>query len=204
MKEADEPSKERLEAAAPGHRERPSEALDKRKAEWQNEKDAIVIGAEPEGRPRSGAQLEEERATREGDLATASELRFGRIPELQAHAARSRTADARRHARQMGAILKEEVSERRDRRGGVYRGRASRITKMMQGEMAKLVDLEDQARTSAWSVRTRPCRRWRVRSGAAVQGSSDPEQAHRQLLVPRADGRGQDRACKGACRVPVR
>ena len=81
MKESDEPSKERLEqlrkdiAAA-------QESLDKRKAEWKNEKDSIVsvqnLKADIEA-----AQLEEERATREGDLARASELRFGRIPELQ-------------------------------------------------------------------------------------------------------------------------
>ena len=69
MKETDMASQERLEklrhdiAAA-------QESLDSQKAEWQNEKDAIEdvqnLKAELEG-----AQLEEERATREGDLVNA-------------------------------------------------------------------------------------------------------------------------------------
>lgn len=55
------------------------------------------------------AQLEEERATREGDLARASELRFGRIPELQEQL---KAATAALEARQAdGTILKEEVTE---------------------------------------------------------------------------------------------
>ena len=81
MKETDEASKERLEvlrrdiAAA-------QEDLDKRKAEWQNEKDAIVNVQELKSE-LEGAQLEEERATREGDLVKASEIRYARIPDLQ-------------------------------------------------------------------------------------------------------------------------
>ena len=74
MKESDVASKERLEAlrrviAAA------QESLDKQKAEWQNEKDAIenVQNLKSE---LEGAQLEEERATREGDLVKASELRY--------------------------------------------------------------------------------------------------------------------------------
>ena len=81
MKENDEASQERLETL---RREiaTAQEDLDRRKAEWQNEKDAIEdvqnLKAELEG-----AQLEEERATREGDLSKASEIRYARIPELQ-------------------------------------------------------------------------------------------------------------------------
>ncbi|WP_251198254.1 ATP-dependent chaperone ClpB [Anaerotardibacter muris] len=139
MKESDEPSKERLEqlrkdiAAA-------KEALDSRKAEWKNEKDAIVsvqnLKAEIEA-----AQLEEERATREGDLGRASELRFGRIPELQAQLAQATEALEARQAD--GSILKEEVTE--DEIAEVVSSWTGiPITKMMQGEMEKLIDLEER------------------------------------------------------------
>lgn len=139
MKESDEPSKERLEqlrkdiAAA-------QESLDKRKAEWKNEKDSIVsvqnLKAEIEA-----AQLEEEWATREGDLARASELRFGRIPELQEQLKAATVALESRQAD--GTILKEEVTE--DEIAEVVSSWTGiPITKMMQGEMEKLIDLEDR------------------------------------------------------------
>ena len=139
MKETDEASKERLEtlrrdiAAA-------QEDLDKRKAEWQNEKDAIVNVQELKSE-LEGAQLEEERATREGDLVKASEIRYARIPDLQRrlHAAE----EALNVKQQDGAILKEEVSED-EIAEVVSTWTGIPVQKMMQGEMAKLVDLEDK------------------------------------------------------------
>ena len=138
MKESDMASQERLEklrhdiAAA-------REALDAQKAEWQNEKDAIVnvqnLKAELEG-----AQLDEERATREGNLQLASEIRYSRIPQLQQqlHAAEEMV----KAKQQDGAILKEEVSEE-EIASVVSAWTGIPVTKMMQGEMEKLVDLEE-------------------------------------------------------------
>ena len=139
MKEEDQPSKERLEALRQ-EIATAREALDKRKAEWQNEKDAIVnvqnLKADLEG-----AQLEEERATREGDLSKASELRYARIPELQRML---HEAEEMLNVRQqMGAILKEEVSSE-EIAEVVSTWTGIPVSKMMQGEMAKLVDLEDK------------------------------------------------------------
>ena len=139
MKESDEASQERLEAL---RRDIAAarEALDKQKAEWQNEKDAIenVQNLKSE---LEGAQLEEERATREGDLVKASEIRYARIPELQQrlHAAE----EALNVKQQDGAILKEEVSED-EIAEVVSTWTGIPVQKMMQGEMAKLVDLEDK------------------------------------------------------------
>ncbi len=107
MKETDMASKERLEklrhdiAAA-------QESLDAQKAEWQNEKDAIV-GVQNLKAELESAQLDEERATREGNLQLASEIRYSRIPQLQQqlHVAE----EAVKMKQQDGAILKEEVSE---------------------------------------------------------------------------------------------
>ena len=139
MKESDEASQERLEALRRDIAAA-QEALDKQKAEWQNEKDAIenVQNLKSE---LEGAQLEEERATREGDLVKASEIRYARIPELQQrlHAAE----EALNVKQQDGAILKEEVSED-EIAEVVSTWTGIPVQKMMQGEMAKLVDLEDK------------------------------------------------------------
>ena len=139
MKETDAASKERLEAL---RREIASaqESLDARKAEWQNEKDVIesVQGLKAE---LESMQMEEERATREGDLSHASELRYSKIPELKA---RLEQAEAALNAKQQdGAILKEEVGEE-EIAEVVSSWTGIPVQKMMRGEMEKLADLEEQ------------------------------------------------------------
>ena len=137
MKETDAASAERLEnlrrdiAAA-------REALDAQKAEWQNEKDAIVdvqnLKAELDV-----AQLDEERAAREGDLSRASELRYSTIPGLRQQLEEAeRTLNERKAA---GAILKEEVGEE-EIAEVVSAWTGIPVQKMMTGEMEKLIDLE--------------------------------------------------------------
>ena len=139
MKETDAASKERLEAL---RREIASaqESLDARKAEWQNEKDVIesVQGLKAE---LESMQMEEERATREGDLSHASELRYSKIPELKA---RLEQAEAALNAKQQdGAILKEEVGEE-EIAEVVSSWTGIPVQKMMRGEMEKLADVEEQ------------------------------------------------------------
>ena len=139
MKETDAASKERLEAL---RREIASaqESLDARKAEWQNEKDVIesVQGLKAE---LESMQMEEERATREGDLSRASELRYSKIPELKA---RLEQVEAALNAKQQdGAILKEEVGEE-EIAEVVSSWTGIPVQKMMRGEMEKLADLEEQ------------------------------------------------------------
>ncbi len=139
MKETDAASKERLEAL---RREIASaqESLDARKAEWQNEKDVIesVQGLKAE---LESMQMEEERATREGDLSHASELRYSKIPQLKA---RLEQAEAALNAKQQdGAILKEEVGEE-EIAEVVSSWTGIPVQKMMRGEMEKLADLEEQ------------------------------------------------------------
>ncbi len=129
MKEEDEASKERLEnlrkeiAAA-------RDELDQRKAEWHNEKDVI-----------ENVQMEEERATREGDLSRASELRYARIPELKKQLAEAE--DVLNARQEDGAILREEVTDE-EIAEVVSAWTGIPVAKMMQGEMAKLADLEDR------------------------------------------------------------
>ena len=139
MKESDEVSKERLEALRRDIAAA-KEELDARKAEWKNEKDVIqnvqALKADIEA-----AQTEEERATREGDLSLASEIRYARIPELK-----KQLEEAERVLNEKqddGAILKEEVSED-EIAEVVSTWTGIPVSKMMQGEMEKLVDLEDK------------------------------------------------------------
>ena len=139
MKEGDAASKERL-AALQQEIASAQEDLDKRKAEWKNEKDVIVRVQELKSELEA-AQSEEERATREGDLSRASELRYARIPELKNQLA---DAETELNAKQQdGAILKEEVSEE-EIAEVVSTWTGIPVSKMMQGEMAKLADLEDR------------------------------------------------------------
>ena len=139
MKETDEVSRERLEHLRKEIADA-QDALSKRKAEWQNEKDVIedvqTLKADLEA-----AQTEEERATREGDLVKASEIRYGRIPELQRKL--EQAEQALNDKQEDGAILKEEVSQE-EIAEVVSTWTGIPVSKMMQGEMEKLVDLEDK------------------------------------------------------------
>ena len=77
MKEEDDASRERLESLRKEIAVA-REKLDAAKASWQNEKDAIDLVQSLKGQI-DDARSEEERATREGDLRRASELRYGTI-----------------------------------------------------------------------------------------------------------------------------
>ncbi len=137
MKEDDAASKERLETL---RKEIAStrEKLDGMKAKWKNEKSAIDQVQDLK-RQIDDAKTEEERATRAGDLARASELRFSTIPALQK---RYDDAEAALNAKQAeGGVLKEEVtSEEIAEVVSAWTGVP--VSKMMQGEVEKLQNLE--------------------------------------------------------------
>ncbi|MBP5314067.1 MAG: AAA family ATPase, partial [Eggerthellaceae bacterium] len=139
MKEEDAVSAERLENLRKEIAETRVE-LDKRKAEWKNEKD-VILNVQDLKAQLDAASVEEDRATREGDLNRASEIRFGKIPDLQN---KLKAAEEELNKKQEeGAILKEEVSEG-EIADVVSAWTGIPVHKMMQGEMAKLVNLEDK------------------------------------------------------------
>jgi ATP-dependent Clp protease ATP-binding subunit ClpB len=85
------------------------------------------------------AKADEERAERAGDLQRAAEIRYGRIPELQR---RIDEADARLKELQAGSpMLKEEVDDQ-DIAEVVSSWTGIPLSRLMEGEMAKLVNLE--------------------------------------------------------------
>ena len=139
MKETDAASKERL-ANLQRDIAKAQEELDAQSAEWRNEKD-IIESVQNLKAEIDDAQLEEERATREGNLSRASELRFARIPELQARLAQAEQTLNEKQAN--GAILHEEVTEA-EIAEVVSSWTGIPVQKMMQGELAKLADLEEK------------------------------------------------------------
>ena len=199
MKESDAASAERLEKLRRDIANA-REALDHQKALWQNEKD-VISGVQSIKADLEAAQLDEERATREGDLVLASEIRYARIPELQRKLAE---AEENLKAKQQGggAILKEEVSEE-EIANVVSAWTGIPVSKMMQGEMEKLVDLEEVlhkrviGQDEAVSAVAGAIRRSRA-------GLSDPDRPLGSFMFLGPTGRRQDRARQGARRVPVR
>ena len=137
-KETDEASKERLsrleeELANLGER---SNALN---AQWQLEKQtADVIAAIQQ--ELEDAKADAERCTREGDLAKAAEIQYGRIPELR----RRLDEEVERQSSQQGAqkMLKQEVDEQ-DVALVVSKWTGVPVSRMLEGEVAKLVTMEE-------------------------------------------------------------
>ena len=137
MKEEDAASKERLETLRK-EIATTREKLDGMKAKWQNEKGAIDQVQDLKRRI-DDAKTEEERATRAGDLAHASELRYSTIPDLQRRYDEAEAALAAKQ--QEGGLLKEEVtSEEIAEVVSAWTGVP--VSKMMQGEVEKLQNLE--------------------------------------------------------------
>ena len=138
MKEDDELSKQRLEELR-GQIAEQQQELDKLRAEWSNQKDAINRVREIKAEIDQ-AQNDEDRCTREGDLVAASEIRFGRIPQLKAEL--EEATAVLEAAQDDDSILKEEVTAE-DIADVVSSWTGVPVSKMMEGEMAKLVNLED-------------------------------------------------------------
>ena len=137
-KETDEPSKLRL-AALDAELAELSEERDAMVAHWQNEKDAIgEIRALKE--QLEAARTEAERAERDGDLERAAELRYGTMRDLETEVeAKTVRLDELQSELQM---LKEEVDEE-DIAEIVSKWTGVPVSRLMEGEMAKLVRMED-------------------------------------------------------------
>ena len=139
MKETDAASAERLEALRQDIAE-VQEKLNVAKAGWLNQKNAIDRVQELKAQ-LDEARGEEARATRDGDLARASELRFSVIPGLEAQVREGEEQLAEQKKAENS--LKEEVTS--DEIAEVVSSWTGvPVAKMMQGELEKLQGLEDQ------------------------------------------------------------
>jgi len=140
-RETDEKSKERLadiEKRIADLKEK-SSAM---KAKWQSEKEEIEKMRQAKEQLEE-AKLELERARQAGDLNRAAELQYGRIPELEKtlQAEQQRLAELQKE----GVYLKEEVDEE-DVAEVVARWTGIPVSKMLQGEMQKLLSMEENLR----------------------------------------------------------
>ena len=138
-KETDKASKERL-AALERQLAELSEQRTSLRSRWDQEKEAI-------GRIRSlKAKLEEvraeaDRAERAADFGKAAELRYGKAVEIEKQIVE---ANAKLAQLQGGhALLKEEVTEE-DIAEIVSRWTRIPVSKLMEGEVAKLIEMEQR------------------------------------------------------------
>ena len=115
---------------------------DELRAQWLSEKEIITkIRSYKEQLEKT--KIESEKAEREGDLTKASELRYGKIIELQKalEAENIRLAEAQ-HKRKM---LKEEVDDE-DVAEVVSKWTGVPVSRMLEGEIQKLLQMDDRLR----------------------------------------------------------
>ncbi|OWK28938.1 ATP-dependent chaperone ClpB [Sphingomonas mucosissima] len=132
-RETDEASQDRLEKIEDelANLEQQSAELTQR---WQSEKDKLAGEAKLKEQ-LDAARLELEQAQRQGDLAKAGELSYGRIPALEKQLAEAEGAAA-------NAMLREEVTSE-DIAGVVARWTGIPVERMMEGERDKLLKMEE-------------------------------------------------------------
>ena len=112
------------------------------KAKWQSEKAIIehIRGAKAE---LEQLKLQLDQARNGGDLGRASEIQYGQIPELQQ---KLEAEQAKLGTLQLdGVTLKEEVDEE-DVAEVVAKWTGVPVTKMLEGEMHKLLGMEERLR----------------------------------------------------------
>jgi ATP-dependent Clp protease ATP-binding subunit ClpB len=139
QREEDERSKARLndiEQRIADLRERSSGM----KAKWQSEKEEIERMREAKNELEQ-LRLQLDQARNAGDLQRAAELQYGRIPELERkfNEEREKLAELQRD----GVFLKEEVDEE-DVAEVVAKWTGVPVSKMLEGEMQKLVTMEER------------------------------------------------------------
>jgi ATP-dependent Clp protease ATP-binding subunit ClpB len=107
---------------------------------WQQEKEAIQ-GSRELKEQLEQVRLEMQRAQQAGDYAKASELQYGRLPEIERKIkeGESRLADLQKDQR----MLKEEVDEE-DIAEVVSRWTHIPVSRLMEGEIQKLLKMEER------------------------------------------------------------
>ncbi len=114
------------------------EEFNAKKAQWDNEKDAIgKVRKLREDLEAANAELE--KAQREYDLEKAAQLQYGRIPELKKALAAEEQIAARGREQ---SLLRDKVTEEEIARI-IERWTGIPVSRLMEGEREKLLHLED-------------------------------------------------------------
>ena len=136
-KETDELSKQRL-AALEKEMAELRDSFNSKKAQWENEKNAVTkvqsLRADVES-----TKTEIEKATRTGDYAKAGELQYGKLPQLQRELeAEEKIAEEKKES----SLLRDRVTDEEIARI-VARWTGIPVAKLVEGEREKLLRLPD-------------------------------------------------------------
>ena len=112
------------------------------KAQWMGEKEVIQKIREIKEQIDQ-TRIESERAERDGDLAKAAELKYGKLLELQRALEAENTRLKDTHGKRR--MLKEEVDDE-DIAEVVSKWSGIPVTRMLEGEVQKLIHMEDRLR----------------------------------------------------------
>ena len=197
-KESDTASKDRLKKIEKEIADLKSDS-DALKAQWQAEKEGVQ-------RLRTlREQIEQvkvdiEKAERQYDLNKAAELKYGKLTELES---KLKAEETRLAEKQSGKrLLKEEVDEE-DIAQVVSRWTGVPVSKLLEGEMQKLLHLEDELHKRVIgqdeAVQAVAEAVMRARSGL-----KDPNRPIGSFIFLRTHGRRQNRAGPGPGRIFVR
>ncbi|GAB4241224.1 MAG: ATP-dependent chaperone ClpB [Methyloligellaceae bacterium] len=135
-KEDDPASKDRLEKLEKelADLEEKAAALTER---WRSEKERLSR-VQKLKEELEAARVEVQQAQREGDLARASELSYGRIPELEKQLAEAEAEEASASAMLEEAVTADHIAAVVSRWTGIP------VDKMLEGEREKLLRMEDE------------------------------------------------------------
>ncbi|WP_147634457.1 ATP-dependent chaperone ClpB [Treponema pectinovorum] len=114
---------------------------DAMKMEWQNEKDKIDKSRKLKEQLEN-ARFEQEKFSREGNLAKAAEYKYSIIPELEKSLAASEASNQKNLNEDVQSLLRQEVTEEDIARVvSVWTGIP--VSKMMTSEKQKYIELEN-------------------------------------------------------------
>lgn len=139
-KEEDQASKERLAKLEKELSEITSKR-DAMKLQWQNEKNSIGKSCELKEKLEQ-ARFEEEKYTREGNLAKAAELKYSTIPAMEEELNKALEAEKKKADSGMESLLRQAVTEE-DIAKVVSSWSGIPVAKMLQGEKQKYLELEN-------------------------------------------------------------
>ncbi|HKU20654.1 MAG TPA: ATP-dependent chaperone ClpB [Terriglobales bacterium] len=143
MREDDPNSRERLAAVEKelAHIREQSDAL---KARWKQEKEAINRVREVKEKIEK-LKLDIQGATRKGDYNRASEIQYGELPRMEAELEKLNSQMDGKAVGVPARMLKEEVDEE-DVARIVSKWTGIPVSKMLEGEVKKLVTMEERLR----------------------------------------------------------
>jgi ATP-dependent Clp protease ATP-binding subunit ClpB len=111
------------------------------KAQWEAERE-VVLGVQNAKEEMESLKLQGNQAEREGDFSKAAEIRYGRIPEVQAQL--DKLMRQLQVMQEEGKMLVKEEVDAEDIAEIVSKWTGIPVTRMLQSEKEKLILLEEQ------------------------------------------------------------